>query len=270
MDLAKIQMAANTLMECGICLQVFLDPRILPCGHTFCLQCIEKSNCLLCSLCKRESSVPTNGLQGLPKNLIPESFFTSLSSVSNCAVTKSNLNGPVEFFCVNCWEPLCTKCGQGHAQYNKITSHSMVKKINEIDQSGIELHNRQGKLLCNQHKDKPIEFHCTICDKFICYSCYILFHNKHDCVSVEDVNANLLVQLNEVEKIIKDNLTINEENMKAVKSSNEALANNESILLGEVKTLKNNIKEKLQIEYKKIVAKIDDSNETVTNTILKK
>ncbi len=62
---------------------------------------------------------------------------------------------------------------------------------------------------------------------------------------MEDANANLLVQLKEAEKIIKDNLTVNEENMQAVKSAKEALVDDESKLLGEVKTMIHNIKEKI-------------------------
>ena len=77
MDRTKLHTAVNSLLECSECLQVFQDPRNLPCGHTFCLQCIKKANNRLCSLCKREWSLPANGLQALPKNFIVENWIRS-------------------------------------------------------------------------------------------------------------------------------------------------------------------------------------------------
>ena len=258
MDGAKIHMAVNYLLECSVCLQVFQDPRILPCGHTFCLQCIQKTNNRLCALCKREWSFPANGFQGLPKNFSLESFIISLPSISLCAKAGDSIHGPVELFCIGCWEPLCTKCGQEHAQFNTMTSNHVVKKITEIDQSDIEIHNRKRTLFCNQHKDKPIEFHCTNCDKFVCCSCYILFHNKHDCVSVEDADTNLCVQINDSKEKIQKQININDEKIKTGKLFEETLENEKSTLLREVQTLVNNVKGKLQIEYEKIVGTIDE------------
>ena len=98
------------------------------------------------------------------------------------------MHGTVKFLRIGCCEPLCGKCGQRHTKYNRLTKNHVIKKISEIDQSDIGLHNRQMALLCNQHMDKPIEFYCTNCDKFICNTCYVLFHNKHDCISVDNTD----------------------------------------------------------------------------------
>ena len=133
------------------CLDVFKNPRNLPCGHTFCLQCIQKTNNQLCALCKKDWTLPDNGFQGLPKNFIVDSFITSLPSVSNCAVAGNSSHGPVEYFCLSCWEPLCVKCGQGHTQFNTITKDHVVKMMSEVDQSDVESHSRKIALLCVQH-----------------------------------------------------------------------------------------------------------------------
>ena len=54
MDIAKMKMVINSSIECNICLQVCLDPRILPCGHTFCLSCLQNvRNLLFC--CARKN-----------------------------------------------------------------------------------------------------------------------------------------------------------------------------------------------------------------------
>lgn len=37
----------NPLVQCGLCQDVYDDPRVLPCSHTFCLECLQKQVCNL-------------------------------------------------------------------------------------------------------------------------------------------------------------------------------------------------------------------------------
>lgn len=71
--------AIPAALECALCLDVFNDPRNLPCGHTFCLECLSRfvdksknrkksTSSLECSLCKRPWEVPQDGVTALPKN----------------------------------------------------------------------------------------------------------------------------------------------------------------------------------------------------------
>ena len=67
-------------LKCGICLELFQDPRSLPCLHTFCRECIQRSlneenrslECPVCrakhELSKRARLLPVNqyALQELP------------------------------------------------------------------------------------------------------------------------------------------------------------------------------------------------------------
>ena len=270
MDGAKIHIAVNSLLECSICLQILQDPRNLPCGHTFCLQCIKKTNNRLCSLCKREWSLPANGWQGLPKNFIVENCITSLPSISHCAVAGNSSHGAVKFLCIDCWDPLCDKCGQGHTQFNRLTKNHVVKLISEVDQSDIELHNRQNALMCDQHKDKATEFYCTDCDKFICQKCETLYHKKHDCISIEDADAKLCIQIeNSVEKVQRI-IHLLEEKVKEVTLSKETLGNNKDILLTAVKSLVDEVKAKLQTEFDKIIGQVDGYYDSFVKSIVEK
>ncbi len=43
----------NPLAQCGLCIEVYDDPRVLPCSHTFCLDCLQKqvhNNVIISSL----------------------------------------------------------------------------------------------------------------------------------------------------------------------------------------------------------------------------
>ena len=270
MDGTKIHIAVNSLLECSVCLQVFQDPRNLPCGHTFCLQCIQNTNNRLCSLCKGEWSLPTNGWQGLPKNFIVENCITSLPSISYCAVAGDSSHGAVKFLCIDCWDPLCDKCGQGHTQFSKAMKNHVVKILNEIDISDIELHNRQKALICDQHKDKTIEFFCTTCEKFSCNNCYVFYHNKHACISVEEADAKLCSQLDELAKNVQESINVNEEIIEGVNLYKDVLENDKNNFLETIKNFIYNFKGKLQIEFEKMVQKVDEYYTSLIKLIVEK
>ena len=67
-------------INCPICLGSYRQPRILPCGHSFCKSCLEKqiqvssrenvSNKveLACPKCKQETNIPNGGIEDFPLN----------------------------------------------------------------------------------------------------------------------------------------------------------------------------------------------------------
>lgn len=72
LDLSKMEDVKQSV-TCGICLQIFNDPRALSCSHTYCLICLQgfqtssskKKNCPEC----RKDSIPVKqDLAGLPVN----------------------------------------------------------------------------------------------------------------------------------------------------------------------------------------------------------
>ena len=69
-------------LKCSICHEMFKDPRMLPCQHTFCLECLENlsklgnGKTMDCSLCKRTQDLPIqNGVKGFPENMLMKSLL---------------------------------------------------------------------------------------------------------------------------------------------------------------------------------------------------
>lgn len=65
-------------LECSVCANLFKNPKQLFCGHTFCLDCIEKlknesSQNITCPNCREITCVPENGLS--TNYVILGSFF---------------------------------------------------------------------------------------------------------------------------------------------------------------------------------------------------
>ncbi|ESO89575.1 hypothetical protein LOTGIDRAFT_69130, partial [Lottia gigantea] len=58
---------------CTICLSRFKTPKVLPCGHTFCLWCIEQYigdeiENILCPFCEQNVKIPEGGAKMFPMN----------------------------------------------------------------------------------------------------------------------------------------------------------------------------------------------------------
>ncbi|XGW30210.1 hypothetical protein V3C99_009306, partial [Haemonchus contortus] len=55
-----------------ICTERYRQPKVLPCQHTFCLQCLEmfaiisQSAKLICPICRAKHSIPSEGVQTFP------------------------------------------------------------------------------------------------------------------------------------------------------------------------------------------------------------
>ncbi|ESO92190.1 hypothetical protein LOTGIDRAFT_121171, partial [Lottia gigantea] len=58
--------SASNTPECSICFGSFEKPKIVPCGHTFCLWCIErfiadKTKTFPCPICNQDIRIPKRG-----------------------------------------------------------------------------------------------------------------------------------------------------------------------------------------------------------------
>ena len=72
------------MTECSICTEVFTDPRVLPCQHTFCLKCLvnydkdrSPGDGMRCPLCRKEFIIPHDGLSGMQKNFLMEKLLSA-------------------------------------------------------------------------------------------------------------------------------------------------------------------------------------------------
>ena len=60
----------STFLGCSLCKQLYTEPKILPCLHTFCRRCLDAytphhSLSIMCPACRQQSIVPREGVSGL-------------------------------------------------------------------------------------------------------------------------------------------------------------------------------------------------------------
>jgi len=78
-------------MTCAVCLDLYEEPMALKCAHNFCEKCIKlmvksstPGHCILCPLCRMETSVNPTSFEGLTKNQ------SLRSKVDNIQQTRKN------------------------------------------------------------------------------------------------------------------------------------------------------------------------------------
>ncbi|XP_035660445.1 uncharacterized protein LOC118405135 [Branchiostoma floridae] len=61
-------------LTCSICLELFTRPKVLPCQHTFCQDCLQdlagRGGTFQCPNCRQQVRLPPQGVTGLPDNLM--------------------------------------------------------------------------------------------------------------------------------------------------------------------------------------------------------
>lgn len=121
-----IKQIDKQFLVCGICLDHYTVPKVLPCLHTFCQKCLQnylppESLSLSCPLCRQLSILPAEGVAGLQTNF----FITNLMEVletpecngndevgrdSGDLACTSHDGEKLKYYCNDCETAVCYEC----------------------------------------------------------------------------------------------------------------------------------------------------------------
>ena len=109
-----LQRKVSELSTCPICMDQLQNPKLLPCLHTFCLQCLRDlwknrtaGQPVPCPVCRQTFSIPPSGLDALQSNF----FVQSLDDVGGDTQWAQCARHPekrLELYCVKCQVLLIT------------------------------------------------------------------------------------------------------------------------------------------------------------------
>ncbi|XP_038649408.1 protein PML-like isoform X2 [Scyliorhinus canicula] len=235
-------------LECGVCNKQLARPKLLPCLHSICQDCLQKewasqssSTCPVCS-------APTNGdITNLQDNEFVANVLSKLQlrgrigveldiRCSLCQVCGDDRSATS--LCFECDRFLCIRCCHSHQLLMERYGHFVktlddLKMINSEDFVTLARNGKQ--TICPNHKEQHIRFFCKTCSMSICCNCLLLYHNSPEhCY--HDIKQEVVLKKEELKQMvdaIQENhnkftetytqLKFLEESLNIVKHNTEAL-----------------------------------------------
>ncbi|XP_034550958.1 E3 ubiquitin/ISG15 ligase TRIM25-like [Notolabrus celidotus] len=205
-------------LSCPICLQLFSDPVVLPCGHNYCQACILKSantagkndNILRCPECREEfQSVDT-----LQRNFklcsIIEGYIATAPLLDRQPETEHERievlcdhcideQSPAVKTCLKCEVSLCSRHFQRHQEKESFRGHTVVGPMDAEGMRGCAVHRR------------PFEYFCSSDMALLCATCFKEgFHQKHDVLTFSVAEEEMRRALESRTKVISSRLQVME------------------------------------------------------------
>ena len=184
-------------VSCSVCMQLYTNPKQLPCLHVFCLQCLNnlaktsaRYGKIKCPLCQREVAVPESGtLETLPncfhmKNLLD---ILAIKECNNAKVTCENCERKSEeaAYCFHCGKFWCNECMNAHNIFRENRDHRVLALKDFEDKDFEDVLKRPVFCQKELHDREVLKFYCKECDIPVCQTCVIVDHNKHDVEHLE-------------------------------------------------------------------------------------
>jgi hypothetical protein len=200
-------------MECTICFSSYQPtnqhtPHILPCGHSFCYQCIVSLIALnssfngstTCPICKKSHRI--NNVGAVPKNftlleLLETTKNPSQPQVStgmHCGFCQDRHEGTHQ--CLDCGDLLCEKLAITHLKFKNCQNHR-VMALPSSSSGNRRAHAAPG--LCSEHPRNYCEFYDATCKKAICKHCISRNHSDHQIFVLQEAIKNQKVECQQIQ-----------------------------------------------------------------------
>lgn len=142
----------ESLYECAVCQKEFIEPKFLPCFHTFCAICIEHTaqkdsqSTFPCPACQELTSLPPGGASKLQTN-----YYVRDAKIHNKVMCKVHTDEKLRFYCVLCEEAICMCC--------KLTKHNLheiqdLLEAAEVIMKGVTSHQESLKSSVEEARER--------------------------------------------------------------------------------------------------------------------
>ncbi|XP_062864599.1 E3 ubiquitin-protein ligase TRIM47-like [Trichomycterus rosablanca] len=204
---SKISVAQDEF-NCSVCLETLKDPVAIPCGHSFCMVCIN--NCwdqeddkgtYSCPQCRqtftprpvvRRNIILTGVVENLRKRKSqvplpygPEDVECDYCTERKCKAVKS---------CLACLASFCKTHIQPHYQIPVYKKHKLVEASRQFQDQ-----------ICSQH-DKLLQVYCRTDQQCICMLCMLDNHNGHITISAAAERTEKQKQLLEIQRKFQEKI----------------------------------------------------------------
>ena len=200
-------------ITCAICHDHYNEPKVLPCCHYYCKECIYRlalrkglNEPFSCPECRVDTTLPQGGVDKLKTAFFVnrlKDMCSKLGQVHGKVEAKCEMcsGGKTEAFCRQCAMFICNECTGLHQKLKVFAGHK-VTSLDELKEGGAkEIIIKEPPLqMCIEH-DEPMKIYCFDCSCLICRDCTInvndhFGHNHKFKKAAPEMKKNFLQQLN--------------------------------------------------------------------------
>ncbi|XP_026005343.1 E3 ubiquitin/ISG15 ligase TRIM25-like [Astatotilapia calliptera] len=219
----------QTKFCCSVCLDLLKDPVTIPCGHSYCMNCIksfwdeeEKKKIYSCPQCRRTftarpvlekntmladlvEELKKTGLQAAPADHCyagPEDVACDVCTGRKMKAFKS---------CLVCLVSYCEKHLQPHFISPAFETHKLVEPSKKLQEN-----------ICSRH-DEVMKMFCRTDQQSICYLCPVNEHKGHDTVSAAAERTERQRELEVSRQNIQQRIQDREKDVKLLQQEVEAI-----------------------------------------------
>ncbi|XP_063062566.1 tripartite motif-containing protein 16-like [Engraulis encrasicolus] len=253
---------AQDQFTCAICLDLLKDPVGIPCGHSFCMDCIsgcwdqeDPKGVYSCPQCRQTFTPrPVLGRNTMLAEVVEKLKLLGLQSAPaahcyagpgdvECDVCSGRKRKAVKS-CLMCLSSYCETHFRVHNDLNPGKKHKVIDAAGKLED-----------LICSQH-DKLLEVFCRTDQTCICVLCVMDEHKGHETVSIAAERTEKQKELGGTQRkfhdIIKEKETHLQHLRKAVKtlqsSADAAVENSERVFTEMIRSI-----EKRRSEVTKLI-----------------
>nr|XP_046255520.1 tripartite motif-containing protein 16-like [Scatophagus argus] len=268
--------------SCSICLDLLKDPVTIPCGHSYCMNCInsfwdgeDEKTIHSCPQC-RQTFIPRpvlvkstmladlveelkkTGLQAAPADHCyagPEDVACDVCTGRKLKALKS---------CLVCLVSYCDKHLQPH--YEIFKNHKLVEPTEKLQEN-----------ICSRH-DEVMKMFCRTDQQCICYLCSVDEHKGHDTVSAAaertERQREVEVSLQNIQQRIQDrqkDLKVLQQEVEAIsRSADKAVEDSEKIFTQLIRLMEkrsSDVKQQLRSQQQTEVSRVLELQEKLEQEI---
>uniref|UniRef100_A0AAY5JXK6 Uncharacterized protein n=1 Tax=Esox lucius TaxID=8010 RepID=A0AAY5JXK6_ESOLU len=214
---------------CSVCLDLLKEPVTIPCGHSYCLSCIEGywdqddlKGVYSCPQC-RQTFTPRPILR--KNNMLAEvveKLKTGLQTASPvlccagpgdvvCDFCTGTRKQKALMSCLVCLASYCESHLQPHYESSAFKKHKLIKATTQLQEK-----------ICSHH-DKLLEVFCRTDQQCICLLCSLGEHKGHDTVSATAERTEKQRQLGISQQKVHQRVQEREKEVKEVQQAMESL-----------------------------------------------